>query len=337
MKRKFSYLYCTGLFIALMVGCRPDVSERQMPSSGAGVTVERFDQDLFSGDPGNMDSIIAFLQHRYGSFFELFTRRILSIGDTGSPGFTQRFQSFLTNYDNYSAYRKVQHLYPGPGKLDEKLNEAFRQYRRYFPDKKVPRIVAFVSGFNYSVVSDSGLLAIGLDKYLGPEEEYYSRYGIFYYLRMNMHADKIPSDCLRLWAETEFAYNDSVNNLLTHMIYEGKIMFFVKAMFPDDPDSLLWGFSGPQMEFCNRNEKQMWTYLVEYKQLFLTDRFTIDKYTLEGPFTSGFSQESPGRAAVWIGYRIVEKYMKKNRSLSLKDLMKEDDYQKILTLSGYNP
>jgi hypothetical protein len=337
MKRKITYLCITGLFIIFMAGCRPDPSERKMPASISGVTVERFDQDLFSGDPGNMDSIIAFLQHRYGSFFELFTRRILSIGDTGSPGFTQRFQSFLTNFDNYSAYRKVQQLYPGPGKLDEKLNEAFRQYRRYFPDNRVPRIIAFVSGFNYSVVSDSGLLAIGLDKYLGPEEEYYSRFGIYNYLRMNMHADKIPSDCMHLWAETEFAYNDSVNNLLTHMIYEGKIMFYVKAMLPDDPDSLLWGFSGPQMEFCTRNEKQMWTNLVEYKQLFLTDRFTIDKYTLEGPFTSGFSQESPGRAAVWIGYRIVEKYMKKNRSISLKDLMKEDDYQKILTLSGYNP
>jgi hypothetical protein len=337
MKRKFSYLYFAGAIIMLMVGCRPDSSGRQMPASMENVSIERFDQDLFSGDPGNMDSIIAFLQHRYGSFFELFTRRILAIGDTGTPGFKQHLQVFITNYDNYAAYRKVQQLYPGPGRLDKKLTDAFRQYQHYFPDKKVPRVVAFVSGFNYSVVSDSGLLGIGLDKYLGPEEEYYSRYGLYNYLRMNMHADKIPSDCMRLWAETEFAYNDSVNNLLAHLIYEGKIMAFVKAMLPDDPDSLLWGFSGPQMEFCLKNEKHMWTYLVEYKQLFLTDRFTIDKYTLEGPFTSDFSKESPGRAAVWIGYRIVEKYMKKNGSLSLEDLMKEDDYQKILTLSGYNP
>jgi hypothetical protein len=337
MKRKLLYLCIAGPVIMLMVNCRPDPYDRQMPSSGVSVTIERFDQDLFSGDPGNMDSIISFLQHRYGSFFGLFTRRIIAIGDTGSPGFKPLLKSFITNFDNYSAYRKVQQLYPGPGKLEKKLSEAFRQYLRYFPDKKVPRIVAFVSGFNFSVVSDSGLLAIGLDKYLGPEEDYYSRYGIYKYLRMNMHADKIPSDCMRLWAETEFAYNDSVNNLLTRMIYEGKIMFFVKAMFPGDPDSLLLGFSGPQMEFCTKNEKQMWTYLVEYKQLFLTDRFTIDKYTLEGPFTSGFSSESPARAAVWIGYRIVEKYMKKNRSLSLEALMKEDDYQKILTLSGYNP
>jgi len=308
-----------------------------MSSSGLSVSVERFDQDLFSGDPAHIDSLVSVLQQHYGSFFDLFTRRIIAIGDTGTPGFKPRLQSFITNYDNFAAYRKVQQLYPGMGKLENRLSEAFRQYVRYFPDKKVPRVVAFVSGFNFSVVSDSGLLGIGLDKYLGPEEEYYSRYGIYNYLRVNMHADKIPSDCMRLWAETEFAYNDSVNNLLTRMVYEGKIMYFVKAMLPEDPDSLLWGFSGPQMQFCTQNEKQMWTSLVEYKQLFLTDRFTIDKYTLEGPFTSGFSPESPGRAAIWIGYKIVEKYMKRNHELSLQDLMMEDDCQKILTLSGYNP
>jgi hypothetical protein len=234
MKRKFLYLYIAGPVIMLMVCCRPDSSNLQ-PDSGVRVSVKRFDQDLFSGDPSNIDSIIEFLQHRYGTFFELFTRKIIAIGDTGSPGFKQRFQSFITNYDNYSAYRKVQQLYPGPGNLDKKLSEAFRQYRRYFPDKKVPCIVAFVSGFNYSVVSDSGLLGIGLDKYLGPDEEYYSRYGIYNYLRMNMHPDKIPSDCMRLWAETEFAYNDSVNNLLSHLIYGGKIMAFVRVMYPMTP------------------------------------------------------------------------------------------------------
>jgi len=121
------------------------------------------------------------------------------------------------------------------------------------------------------------------------------------------------------------------------MIYQGKVMYFVKAVLPEDPDSLLWGFTANQMKFCNNNEKQMWTYLVENKQLFLTDRFTIDKYIREGPFTAGFTEESPGRAAVWIGYRIVDRYMKKNKNLSLDALMKEDDYQEILALSGYNP
>ncbi|MBN1415784.1 MAG: hypothetical protein JW973_11840 [Bacteroidales bacterium] len=337
MKRRLIQLSCMLPAILLMTSCRQHTFDRQVPADKVALSVERFEQDLFFGDPSRTDSIVSVLQQRYGTFFELFTQRIISIGKSSTPGFQERLKAFITHYDNYTAYQRVQQVFPSLDKLEDELTGAFRRFLYHFPEKQVPRVVTFVSGFNYSVVSDSNLLAVGLDKYLGSEEEFYSRAGIYRYIRLNMHPGKIPSDCMRLWAETEFAYCDSVNNLLTAMIYGGKIMYLIKTLFPDEPDSLLWGFTGPQMRFCTANEKQMWTYLVEYKLLFKTDRFTIDKFTREGPFTSEFSGRSPARAAVWIGYKIVEKYMKKNKKLSLKALMEENDYQKILTLSGYNP
>lgn len=337
MKKRILFGVCTLQIIILLVSCHQNANDEQVPADKIHISIDRSEQDLFSADPARPDSLVSFMQQHYGTFFEMFTQRIISIGDDNSRDFNHLLKAFVTDYDNYEAYQRVQQVFPSVGKLEGKLTGAFRRFLYHFPDKKVPRIVTFVSGFNYSVVSDSNLLAIGLDKYLGADEELYYRAGIYQYLRLNMHPDKIPSDCMRLWAETEFVYNDSVNNLLSAMVYQGKIMYFVKTMLPDEPDSLLWGFTGPQMKFCFSNEKQMWTYLVENKMLFKTDRFTIDKFTREGPFTSEFSSESPARAAVWVGYKIVEKYMKKNKNLSLETLMKEDDYQKILTLSGYNP
>ena len=88
---------------------------------------------------------------------------------------------------------------------------------------------------------------------------------------------------------------------------------------------------------CLNNEARMWEYLVENKLLFATDRITIRKFTGVGPFTKDFTNESPARAAVWIGWRIVEAYSRKNPDIGLRDIMKEQDYQKILTLSEYNP
>ncbi len=337
MSEKYLRLFYLLPVLFLAVACHRTDADPQVAPGKVHVSIDRFEQELFAADPVKTDSLITILQGRYGSFFDLFARRIISIGSPGSPDFVNSLKAFITHHDHYSVYRRVRQVFPDLAPVEEKLNGAFRHYLHYFPDQQVPRVVSFISGFNYSVVSDSGLLGIGLDKYLGTEEEFYSRAGIYRYLRMNMHPGKIPSDCMRLWAETEFPYNDSVNNLLTHMIYGGKIMVFVKAMFPGEPDSLLWGFTGQQMKFCETHEKQMWTYLVEYKMLFKTDRFTIDKMTREGPFTTEFSVNSPARAAVWIGYRITERYMKRNRNLSLKDLMEERDYQKILTLSGYNP
>jgi len=327
-----------GLLIIILPGsCRQKDFDAQVSADKVHVSIDRFEQDMFSADPARTDSLVSLLQRRYGNFFELFVQQIIAIGNTGSPHFQESLKAFITHYDNYSVYQRVQQIFPNLDEIEGKLNGAFRRFLYYFPEKQVPRVISFVSGFNYSVVSDSGLLGIGLDKYLGADEELYSRAGIYQYLRMNMHPGKIPADCMRLWAETEFTYNDSVNNLISNMVYEGKIMFFVKAMFPDEPDSLLWGFTAPQMKFCETHEKQMWAYLVEYKLLFKTDRFTIDKFTREGPFTTEFSGQSPARSAVWIGYKIVEKYLKKNDNISLEALMKEGDYQKILALSAYNP
>jgi hypothetical protein len=108
-------------------------------------------------------------------------------------------------------------------------------------------------------------------------------------------------------------------------------------MIPEGPDTLKWGFSARDLNFCLSNEKSIWTSLIENKYLFSTDRFTIDKFILEGPFTKDFGRESPARAAVWIGYRIVSAYMEKNDHVSLPELMEERDYMKVLNQSAYNP
>jgi hypothetical protein len=108
-------------------------------------------------------------------------------------------------------------------------------------------------------------------------------------------------------------------------------------MQPDQPDSLNWGFSQRGLDYFKEYEKSIWSFLVEKKLLFSTDRLTIDKFILDGPFTKDFGRDSPSRAAVWIGYRIVRAYMQKNENATLSELMGEKDYLKILNMSAYNP
>jgi hypothetical protein len=102
-------------------------------------------------------------------------------------------------------------------------------------------------------------------------------------------------------------------------------------------DELIFGFTPNQMKFCRNNESQMWTYLLEHDLLFSTDHFVIRKLTGESPFTSYFTNESPGQAAAWIGFRIIELYMKRNSEVTLADLMQETDIQKILSKAKYSP
>jgi hypothetical protein len=91
------------------------------------------------------------------------------------------------------------------------------------------------------------------------------------------------------------------------------------------------------MNFCRNNEGLMWQYLVENDLVFKTDQFVIRKLVGEAPFTSYFTNESPGRAACWLGFRIVESYMARNRDIGLESLMKTVNIQDILEKAKYNP
>jgi uncharacterized protein YjaZ len=63
----------------------------------------------------------------------------------------------------------------------------------------------------------------------------------------------------------------------------------------------------------------------------------IRKLTGEAPFTSYFSKESPGRAGVWLGFRIVESYMMKNPGIKIEEMIKNTNVQGILEKAKYSP
>jgi hypothetical protein len=316
--------------------CHRDPFKVDVSKIKTNIQIVRFEQDLFSSDPAGVEANIPRWQKQYGNFFYHFSY-LCGIGKPEDPSFADRMKSFISDKNNYAIYKRTMEVFPATTFLEEELNSAFKHYLHYFPEKSAPMVYTFVSGFGESAVTDDGLLAIGLDKYLGSNEILYRQAGIYNYLLKNMHPGKIVSDCMKFWGETEFPFNDSVDNLISHMIYRGALMYFTAAMLPNQPDTLKWGFNSAEMAYLHEHEKSMWAFLIEHKLLFETDRFMIDKFILEGPFTTDFGRNSPARAAIWIGFRIVEEFMKRNPEISLKELMEERDYQKMLTLSRYNP
>jgi len=327
----------SGLFLFGFSGCKKNPYQVDISSLDLEVKIKRFEVDLFSLEYDSIENKIPWFYHKYGEFFDLYNYRIINIGDANQKTYPEYLKIFLTDYLNNEVYQKTMEIYPDLTDLERELTLAFRHYKYHFTEKEVPEIITYVSRFNQSVVTAEGIIGIGLDKYLGTNTDYYIQLGLNQYTIRNMHKGKIPSDCLMAWGLSEFEFNDSVNNLLSNMIYNGQIMFFVKSMLPDQPDSLIMGFTSPQMQFCIMNEDRMWEYLIEKKLLFETDRMTINKFTGYGPFTRDFTRESPARAAIWIGWRIVEAYAENNPDKSLADIMQEKNYQQILTLAKYNP
>ena len=300
------------------------------------LTISRFEKELFAADPSSLDSLIPEWKREYGVFLRHFSY-ILKLGNIDDPDYPERLRQFVTDHSNYQIYKRTMQIFPDLDTFTAELTGAFRHYRYYFPDKSLPGVITYVAGFNQSAITDDSLLAIGLDKYLGRNEILYRQVGVYNYLMANMYPQKLVSDCMQFWCETEFPFTDSVDNLIAHMIYRGRLLYFTHAMLPEQPDTLNWGYTKADMDYLESSEKAMWAYLVQNKLLFNTDRFTIDKFILEGPFTKDFGRDSPSRAAIWIGYRIVQSYMRRNREITLPLLMEEHDYMKILNRSAYNP
>ncbi len=328
---------CLIPLIFVLICCQRNPLNVDVSGIDLKLDIKRLDRDIFRLNADNLNTTIPELKRTYGSFFDAYNENVIAIGDPSDSLYATYLNTFLTDSVRMLTRVKIDSAFSDLTVLEKKLEDGFRHYKYYFPKKTIPRVFTIISGFNQSVVMTRNAIGISLDNYLGAKCPFYAMLALPEYKRENMRSDKIPTDVLYSWGISEFEFDESKNNLLSNMIYQGKMIYFLDAMFPDEPDYLKIGFQPEKLEWCIKNEPGMWTYLVEHKLLFDTERMNIVRFIGPAPFTSTFTKDSPGRTGVWLGWQIVKKYMKKNPGITLPALMAENDYQKILNESEYSP
>jgi gliding motility-associated lipoprotein GldB len=337
---KYTFVYSFGVIllplILVLVGCGNNALDVDVSEIDVELRFRRFEKDLFQSDLNNMELEVSRLNSDYGLFFDLFTRRIVSIGGADNPNLAVSLKGFITDPQILEVYEETQLLYPELSQLENSIADAFKYYRYYFPNKYIPEVVTFVSGFNYAIVTTDSTLGIGLESYMGKDSKYYRMLGYPRYKVRNMNSSAIVPDCMRMIASSDYELKDSQKDLLSQMIHEGRILYFTEAMQPNIEDSLVIGFTAAQIQWCWENERNMWTFYLDKDILYSTEHTENIKYIGEGPFTSGFSNESPARTGQWVGWQVVRSYMSSNE-VSVKELMEEENLQSILTKSNYKP
>ncbi|MCG8700251.1 MAG: hypothetical protein MI922_19515 [Bacteroidales bacterium] len=324
------------LLCFLLFACK---YENSITYDKVNVKLTRFDKELFSQDIYSISDSLNYFHKKHPEFFSLYTNRIIEVGDITQEGFPLRFKLFFTNKTIYQAQKRVSEVYKDISDIELQLSDALGIFNYYFSDRYLPKLYTHVSGFNQSIVTSDNIISVSLDKYLGKEEAFYNMMypPIPAYLRQNMIRQRIPIDIVYALGTMEFPFQPQKKDLLSHMIYEGMLKHFTKTLFPNENDTLIWGYTPAQLEFCQKNEESMWVYLVEQKLLFETDEFSINKYINDAPFTKDFTKESPGKAVTYVGYQIVQSYLKRNEDLSLAELMEETNYHQIMNEARYNP
>ncbi len=335
MKGKF--IFFSLIFVSLAISCQQNKFDVNTDNIQVSLHIHRLDKDLFLLDVQNLEKGIPQLAKDYKAFWLLYNYQILHLGNPQDSLYPVYLKKFLIEKTIREVHAETEKKFSNLHLQQNNLEKAFRHFKYYFPEMPIPEIYTYISGFNQSVVTDSATIGISLDKYLGKNCRFYNYLQMPLYQRRRLIPQKITNDVMEAYARMEFAQKMNTQNLLSHIIYEGKIQYFLSAMLPDYPDTLKLNYTHKQLLWAKKYEKDSWTYLVEKKLLFSNDALLIRNMTGEAPFTKTFGKDSAPQAGVFIGKKIVEGYMVKHPGISLGDLMKKSDANLILQQSGYNP
>lgn len=217
------------------------------------------------------------------------------------------------------------------------LGMLFKTVKTHFPQFKSPKVITLISDIDYEskVIYADSLLLISLDMYLGKDHEIYKEFPP--YLSQQYNKTNLIVDVSQAIAEQTFSQSGR-NNFLNQLINYGKKMSLIHAFLPQMEAALKMAYTAEQLEWAQNNEFAVWQYFIENQLLYSYDIDLLHRFVFEAPFSKFYlesDQESPGRIGVWMGWQIVESYLK-NNEVSLSDMVKTAP-DEIFEKSKYKP
>ena len=331
------YIYI--LLAVVLCGCGNKYQYIPKDIERINVEIVRFDSAQLAVRKDSVKQDIEKLYSDYEEFMPMYVEGILRIPLEDTAYLCDMYADFLT--DTVMGFAQTNALtlkkFSDVDSLREALSTGFSRLHYLYPDWVLPKkVYLYVSGFNSAVVYLDSIMGVGVDMYLGSDYPYYNQV-VYNYQKHTMRKECIAGDLLNMYLAYNVPFTSKRNRLLEQMIFRGKQMFLLSKLLPDDPSWEIIGYTKEQWQWCERYEQAIWSRIMENKDLFKTKSVTLASYLNDGPFTAEVSQESPGRLGIWVGWRIVESYMRNNEHVTIQELMCEGDAQKILEQSFYKP
>ena len=336
--RKGYYILSVIMLMGLLCGCGN--KHQYIPKDIDAIEVEivRFDNAQLAVRPDSVKQDIEQLYANYELFMPIFVEGILGIPTEDTAYLCEMYAQFLT--DTVMGFAQTnttaQELFTNVDSLQEALNTGFSRLHFLYPEWEIPTLYLFVSGFNSSVMYYENIMGVGVDMYLGSDYPYYNQV-VYDYQKQTMRKSCVAGDVLSMYLAYNIPYNSKYNRLLEQMIFRGKQLFLLAQLLPNEPVWEVIGYSKEQWDWCEQYEQAIWNRIMQKRDLFKTESNVLSSYMNDGPFTAEVTQDSPGRLGVWVGWRIVDSYMRNNKDVTLRELMNENDAQKILEQSYYKP
>lgn len=291
---------------------------------------DRYEEVLFNLDTANFQTELMKIQDRY---------RVFLNGNLNDPDAVQYLKDFATDPFSIALYQKVKVAFPDLKEVESIVEGVFAHFHHYYPEIELPKkVFTCITGIHPDeppVLIIDNQLVISFDWYLD-DEEVYDQIGMPRYMSLRRNVATLSKEV----AEQLYMYYlyewRKQGQIVGEMVFYGRRNFFVEAMCPEIPDSILLGYSQNQWRWAVENEGQVWADIVGNRRLYDT---SLDAYRMffgDGPFTQVYSNDAPSRLGEFFGLNIIRSYVS-NHECSLPQLMDRKDLQNIFQDSGYKP
>ena len=240
-----------------------------------------------------------------------------------NPAIGELYQEVKLHFGSYEA-------------LQKELTQAFQRIKYYYPDFKAPRVYTMITGMGSDLYVDEEFIVIGTDFFMGE----YARFrplDLPNYI-LNRYTESFILPAIVLLISDQFNLIDGADqSMLAEMIASGKSYYFTQNILPGTSEQELIAYTEENMRDIVENEAIIWSHFIERALLYETSHFVKNKYMGERPFVAEIGRRCPGRIGAWLGWRMVQQYMRQNPQIDLPGLMATKNAQEIFQASKYKP
>ena len=330
---KLFFAFSACLFI--FSNCTSDDNDRQRPKtpdvSGIQVAVQvnRFDQKMAALDTNNTAAAVAALEKEAPEFSAIYFEKIIGIKDPkDSMGkYRNEVRKFLTDPTMRYMMNSIAKVYPDLSAEKQEIEQGLRFLKHYFPNYVAPTtIYTMPSAYNFAaVLPTNNSVSVGLDMFLGKNYSVYEtlattgQYPRF--VSRTFRRDYLVDRVFELLIG-DIAGEPSGNRLLDYMIHNGKKLYVLDCVLPKTADSIKLNYTTEEMKGIYANEAFTWGRILKQNLIYSTKFQDVQKLVMPAPNAPIIAEEAPGAIGNFIGWRIIQQYMKRHPEMTLEALLK---------------
>ena len=232
---------------------------------------------------------------------------------------------------------EVLKVFPTLEPYQEDLKFTYQALDYHFSRFQPPRLYTVTSYVDYRnrvLVADT-LLFVSLDAFLGKNHHFYD--GFARYQAQSLSPDHLVPAVAQAYAQ-EYVPPAQGRTLLDLMVHWGKVRYVMSQILNGASDAKVMDYTDEEWQYAEEVEDNVYRYFISKEYLYTTDPRVQKRFILPAPFTKfglEIDNDTPGRMGQYLGYKIVQSFMKEN-NLTLEQLIVYPE-TKLFKESKYKP